>query len=582
MKRIADNKHDVASEAALLNWKRLGSSTEGKLCSRANKVFSEKKICYCPNMQRKVFESYLQELSEAGNGEVENIIYTLCLRKLEKAGMARRKNVIDFLSSYNYTAIDGIELPYGSDKFWYDFIPCVYQSLMMEGVRNLNGIYYTDERIARKMTAGIFVSKQEKFLDPCCGGGAFLCEVKAEDPSSLFGIDNDPLAVLMTGTNLLCKYSDFDFIPNVFCFDFLETPDMFSESQHAVGVKRMRFDYIYTNPPWGNKACNYSSAFINSKERASLFIEESSKQIKAGGLMNFLLPSSIIKVKTHKDVRQYILSHFDLKKVVCYSDRFKGVFTDFVSMLICNETAKDLCYTVEKENACFDVSMDKKELGEHCAISLSNRTERSILAKVEALRHDDLSHSIWALGIVTGNNKEKVFKTPTADSEPIYTGKDVMPFRLKTPTNHIIYDRTQLQQCAKEEYYRTSEKLIYKFISDKPVFAYDNTQALVLNSANVLIPDISGLSVKSVLGLLNSELYCFVYKVLFKDVKVLKSNLSALAFPLLSISEDESLKKTVDNLIQNKEDKENLNAFVYKKFGISEEQQEYIKTILYG
>lgn len=582
MKQIVDNKCDFASEATLLNWEKLGSSTESKLCSRANKVFSEKKITYCSNMQNKAFESYLQGLLRVGNNGVENIIYTLCLRKLEQVGISRRKNVIVFLSSYNYTAIEGIELPEGIDKIEYNFVPCVYQSLMLEGVRNLNGIYYTDERIAKKMITDIFVSKQEKFLDPCCGGGAFLCEVAAEDPLSLYGVDNDPLAVLMTGVNLLCKYADFDFIPNVFCFDFLEIPNMFSESPHFSRIKKIKFDYIYTNPPWGNKGCNYPSTFVSTKERASLFIEESSKQLKAGGLINFLLPSSIIKVKTHKDIRQYILSHFNLKKVVFYSDRFKGVFTDFVSMLICNETSKDLHYIIEKENACFDVYMDKKQLGEYCMISLSNSIEQSILAKVESLRHDDLSHSIWALGIVTGNNKEKVFKSPTADSEPIYTGKDVMPFGLKPPTNHIIYDRTQFQQCAREEYYRASEKLIYKFISDKPVFAYDNTQALVLNSANVLIPSVSGFSVKNVMGLLNSELYCFVYKVLFKDVKVLKTNLSALAFPQLSLHENETLEEIVDRLIQNKEDKECLNAFVYKKFGISNEQQEYIKTVLHG
>lgn len=39
------------------------------------------------------------------------------------------------------------------------------------------------------------------------------------------------------------------------------------------------------------------------------------------------------------------------------------------------------------------------------------------------------------------------------------------------------------------------------------MFAYDDTSSLFLNSANILIPNIPGMSTKTVLAFLNSSLY---------------------------------------------------------------------------
>ncbi|MBQ9129039.1 MAG: hypothetical protein IJY15_14940, partial [Thermoguttaceae bacterium] len=93
--------------------------------------------------------------------------------------------------------------------------------------------------------------------------------------------------------------------------------------------------------------------------------------------------------------------------------------------------------------------------------------------------------------------------------EAIYTGEEVEPFRLKPPRFYLRYDRSRLQQVAKEEIYRAPEKLIYRFVSQRLTFAYDASQRLTLNSANALIPRIPGASAKTVAALLNSELFQF-------------------------------------------------------------------------
>ena len=171
-----------------------------------------------------------------------------------------------------------------------------------------------------------------------------------------------------------------------------------------------------------------------------------------------------------------------------------------------------------------------------------------LIRKIEQQKKYDLSESIFALGIVTGDNAKKLFDTPQTDSEAVYTGKEVRRYSLLPPRKYLFYDREQFQQIAPDEYYRAGEKLVYKFISKELVFAYDNSGSLLLNSANMIIPRIPELGIKTVLALLNSDVLRYYYKVLFSDVKVLKSNIAKLPLPHISAACRQEIEKIIDQL----------------------------------
>ena len=190
---------------------------------------------------------------------------------------------------------------------------------------------------------------------------------------------------------------------------------------------------------------------------------------------------------------------------------------------------------------------------------------------------------MWALGIVTGDNKGKLKTEPAPSLEKIYTGKEIEPYTLKENKYFILYDRNQLQQCAKDVLYRAPQKLAYKFISKKLIFAYDDQGRLFLNSANLLIPSVDTLSIKSVLAFLNSELYQFIYQIQFNDIKILKGNLSKLPFPKLTPEEDRFLCTQVDEILcGNTSARQEIEDFIYFLFDISQEERNYITKFLYG
>ncbi len=570
-------------KATEYNWRKLKSDTCGKLTKRANKTLSVKRVVassYLNYPPANELLSVVLALSESN----ENIIYSLCIAYLKHKGIFDKEQVQCFFSTipaYNYV---DIKLPLGLWDSGEDVIGFVYQSLMTEGERNLTGQYYTNKKIVEYILEGKTLEDGETFLDPCCGSGAFLMSVKTNTPACLYGFDINPVAVMVAGTNLLVKYSEYDFIPNVYCLDFLLNNYSLDRMGNRIPSS---FDNIYTNPPWGtDKEGEYARLYpnITSKERSSMVILHSLERLSTNGNLYFLLPMSLLKIKTHRDIRKYMLSNSTIIKIDLYDDRFDGVFTNFFSIKLGKSIPLIQEYDVIKDSEIVKIKLSDSERSEG-TISLEQLThiDDSIMRKLESRRHDDLKHSQWALGIVTGDNKTKVKKDRGDGLEPVYVGKEVSPFILKNGTSYILFEPNEFQQCAKEEFYRAPEKLIYRFIAKYPIVAYDNQQCLCLNSANIVIPELDGVSIKSAAALLNSKLYHYYYSIKFPDIKVLKGNLQELPFPKLSIEENEKLENLVTSIqfsIFSDEHQRELDKIVYSIFDITPIEQKRIQARL--
>jgi hypothetical protein len=254
-------------------------------------------------------------------------------------------------------------------------------------------------------------------------------------------------------------------------------------------------------------------------------------------------------------LRRFVTHETHIESLKCYRERFKGVFTDFISLKVSRKpNFGSQNYWVYGANN--EVSRKEFKLVEDdfCAIPMLNDRDEAIISKVERLRHDDLSHSQWALGIITGNNAKVLKDRPKKGLEPIYTGKDISKYNLKRASRYIKYNRADFQQCAKDEFYKAKEKLVYKFVSGHLCFTYDDKQRLFLNSANILIPEVDGMSVKTVLAFLNSSLFNFLYVKRFNDLKILKGNLSTLPFPKITPEQDQQLASLVDRALNGDKD----------------------------
>ena len=573
MKNNDINKPTI-SEATSRNWARLHSDSSGRLMSRANKQLSTKTILpleYFTNKKNVADIQRFVTFCKEKSYKVEDVIYSMGVELLKKAKIFNKRHVQKVIESLEFT--DVLEFPDSIlDLKEHDILGLIYQCFLLEGEKNRKGSYYTPLEVARNMTKGLDFSKGQTFFDPCCGSGAFLLALDEASPEQVLGCDNDPIAVMITKINMLIKYKSQVFEPQIIECDYLKYNFKYKNS------------YIISNPPWGAVIFDEKNNPISTKESFSFFFEKAFNQLEDGGTIRFLLPESVLNVKTHRNFRKFLLENTDIQSITRYPGTFSGVQTKYIDIQCASHFDRpqgaekypvivtysfDGDFSTPLRSARNDVSLQCFYLTNNLNFNLLSDSGLEKVQKILSKGKYTLKDSIWALGVITGDNKNKVRTKRGRRMQPIYTGKEIEAYTLKQPRKFIKYKRTDYQQVAKDEIYRADEKLVYKFISKNLVFAYDNSKSLFLNSANILIPRIPGMSIKTVLAFLNSELFKFLYKSLFGEIKILKGNLLELPFPEISPETDKILTELVDEVLKgNKEAENTINELICNVFEI--------------
>lgn len=387
-----------------------------------------------------------------------------------------------------------------------DFLGFLYQSLSRTGLKSAQGSYYTPDRL---VTASLrpAAGKVSSFLDPCCGTGNYLVHAARllQLPlESIHGVDLDPVAARIARLNLLLEFPEKDVAPDV-------------RSGNALGrIRLSEVDFIATNPPWGafHGAPPRGEEFagLAGRERFSFFIARALSLLPDGGRLSMILPESILNIRTHADIRSLIAARSRIERIEPLGRPFSGVFTASIRL--------DL------------VRRDAGEANGPAVWHPVAEKECALLEKIFAVPHRTLKgNALWALGIVTGDNRRFLSDTPEPGAEPILRGSDIHPFSIGAPHRFLRLGIGKFQQAAPLAFYRAPGKLIYRFIADRPVFALDRVGVLTLNSANLLLPRLPGVTAEAIAALFNSTLFGYVFRRRFATHKVLRGDLEELPIP---------------------------------------------------
>ncbi|OGY93071.1 MAG: hypothetical protein A3H70_05535 [Candidatus Komeilibacteria bacterium RIFCSPLOWO2_02_FULL_48_11] len=470
-----------------------------------------------------------------------------------------------------------------------DILGFIYQSLLLEGKKSQNGSYYTPEIIVDGI-AKEYIKKDSKVLDPCCGTGQFLLAFAdiIENPKNIYGVDIDETAVRIARLNILRKYKNQNFVPNIVCKNTLfeiGNFDLFSSNDENI----RDFDVIATNPPWGVhfsktdiERLKKSFPEIRSFESFSYFLKKSVDLLRNNGIISFILPESILNVKTHKDIREVILKNTHIKKVSYLNRVFKNVFTPVIKLDLEKNKKEAGWVEISKENKNYVAEQAKWKNNRDFIFDIhASGFDTDIIDKIYSVRHTTLlGKADWALGIVTGNNKTYIADKQQEGFEEIYKGKDVEKFVLRKPSNYINFTPEKFQQVAPIEKYRAKEKLIYRFISKNLIFAHDDKQKLTLNSANAVIPKIPNYPIKAVAALFNSSVCQFIFQKKFSSIKVLRSHIEQMPLPLWSEKNLNDIVELADDIIKNKTNFEKLDNYIMEKYALSPKEISYIKNFI--
>ncbi|GAB4450049.1 MAG: class I SAM-dependent methyltransferase [Bacteroidia bacterium] len=418
-----------------------------------------------------------------------------------------------------------------------------YENDLSESHKNKEGIFYTPVFIIDEMLN--FLDKDDlsckTFLDPSCGTGNFLIQAikKGILPENIYGFDTDEISVKITIKRIyqLTGYKT----ENIICADFLNEIGS-SQNNLFKHSYNQKFDYIFTNPPWGKKLqystkTRYGQIFNagDSLDTSALFLFASLKILSKNGKLGFLLPESVFNIGSFEDIRKELLSYHILS-ILNFGKGFKELLTTTQAIIIENKsnTNKNILISHHEKkhnNFYYRHQLSFKSNPKTIFNFWINNEENKVIEKIFSHQHITLkNNAIWGMGIVTGNNKEFCKTEPVNQNYiPVWKGEDILPNELKPPTLYIDKNLSIYQQSAPQHLYEAKEKIIYRFITPRLCFYLDKQQRYILNSANFFIlSETFPIPAEELVKYLNSHFINWLFQALFKTHKILRSDLEEL------------------------------------------------------
>lgn len=446
-------------------------------------------------------------------------------------------------------------------KKFEDTLGFLYLSLRDLSNRKQEGVYYTPAEVVDNLierVAEVADFEKSTFCDPCCGTGNFIIGLLKRGVSinNLFGQDIDNVGVCITKINvfLLNQQISIDDLNE----RFLCVNTLFNDASR-------KFSVLLGNPPWGVNFSKkekselekvYYCAQQKGIESYDLFIEKGLKMLEDSGFLSFVLPEAVLNVLSHEKIREIILKQTSFKFLQYLGNVFSGVQCPSIIFGVCKDglSSTKNCKVI-KDNNEFTISADRKIDSSQFDLGVSDE-EYECIQKIESNENVKYLHNNakFALGIVTGDNKKHIKKNHLEGCEIILKGNDIFRYNVKENDNFIEFTPDKFQQVAPVETYRAEEKILYRFISNTPVFAYDDKQRLSLNSCNILIPKIENMKTKYILAILNSRAAAFYIMKKFNSFKVLKSHIEALPIPVVDDCVQDEIINLVDEILEQNGD----------------------------
>ncbi|MHA1250064.1 MAG: N-6 DNA methylase [Candidatus Helarchaeota archaeon] len=249
-----------------------------------------------------------------------------------------------------------------------DILSDAFEIFVSKILKDEAGQFFTPHNIVSFMVRYLDPDIGAKILDPACGHGGFLLESKEllwkkikelykgneklikkkqiEVISNLYGLDKDLflaricklyLEIISGGT------------ANIFCEDSLDFENYRKETKEV--IQNEKFDYIFTNPPFGVKIPidkkdilkNYElghswknidgykwkreKRLVNKRPPQVLFIERCVQLLKEGGKLGIVLPEGIFGNPTDRYIWEYLKQNGIILGIVSLSPNAFQPFT---------------------------------------------------------------------------------------------------------------------------------------------------------------------------------------------------------------------------------------------------------------
>jgi hypothetical protein len=388
-----------------------------------------------------------------------------------------------------------------------------------------------------------------------------------------------------------------------------EFPEVLNENGDFVG-----FDVVIGNPPYItillgkkkeyniNESNYYKTNFKTFEYKGNtyvLFMELGNNLINNHGLLNFIIPNTLLLSDTFSQTRQYLLSNLQIIQIVnCEFKVFEeaeiGGTLIFIGEKNKQENKKAFeIYQFKKyffdNNFIEKINQSKYLFTVSNKFYLNNKTIDILFkSSINSTRYGNLVKLYQ--GIITGDNKKFISNIKENDKYvKILRGRDIGKYSYEFSSNFLFFDKEQLWSNTDEENFLT-EKIISRQTSDCLIAAYDDENFFTLDSTHVHTLVDKKISLKYLLALFNSKFLNYLYKLMvqeegrvFAQVKTvvikelpIRYVSSEVQKPFIELVEKILNLKSKNNATTELENK--IDQLVYKLYDLTEEEIKIIEN----
>jgi type I restriction-modification system DNA methylase subunit len=398
------------------------------------------------------------------------------------------------------------------------------------------------------------------------------------------------------------------------------------------------FDIVIGNPPFIQLSSYTSTSeaekkYLLSKYKSSMgrlntfgfFTKRGIDLLKYNHYLGFIIPNTITTQDYYEELRGMILNSCKINTIVSFENLpFKDAVVENVILIL--QKAQE-----EKERNNTQVSIirlnpDSSEiLKNRIGQNLFNKTPKFSfnihLDKTQNRLHSILYENTNRLGDYLEVNQAIALKSDRSlwvsdrkidDSyKPLLVGgKNINRYILEWDGTYLKYDLKGIHSCKREDIFLTKEKILFRRVADKLIATLDTEKFYALHTIVVMnLKEGIEENIRFFLGLFNSHLLTYLYKITFGSSKTVFSEIGARQVKELPIKKinfkdkvqkeyHDDIVKNVDILLKLKKDRtdklipikltqidskisffeKNINETVYKLYNLSTEEIKIVEN----
>ncbi|WKK59680.1 TaqI-like C-terminal specificity domain-containing protein [Sphingobacterium sp. BN32] len=345
-----------------------------------------------------------------------------------------------------------------------------------------------------------------------------------------------------------------------------------------------KFDVIIGNPPYIqlSKAENITKEYkdyLKNEYKTSggrlntfiFFIHKGLSLLNSEAILTYIIPNTILTQDYYSYTREHILKKHTLKQVVNYVNMpFANAVVENVTLLIENSNEAKSYDIVSFEDDLKDrrIVAKKNSLdflqNKNYSFNFNSNDIIEIIENSHLQKIDDYCLVNQAIALKGDKSLSLKDSNPEGNYYKLLDGRNIKKYRIDWDGVYLDYDLDRIHSCKTKDIFESDEKLMFRRVSSKLIFTYDNQQYFALNTIVVLNAKSKETNLKYLLGILNSKLANYYYNLRYKSTKKVFSEIQArsvkqIPIPLSDFATQSLIQKIVEYLLfLNSLEKEDL------------------------